>query len=64
MTLSPYSRGVNLPGSHPVLKERRNVMAEKRLPPLEVAAQALELIAMCLREIQAASDSSGVKTDA
>lgn len=31
-------------------------MAEKRLPPLEVAAQALELIAMCLREIQASSE--------
>lgn len=40
-------------------------MAEKRLPPLEVAAQALELIAMCLREIQAANDSGEkVKTDA
>lgn len=40
-------------------------MADKKLPPLEVAAQALELIAMCFREIQAASDSEGeVKTDA
>lgn len=47
------------------LKERRKFMSEKRLPPLEVAAQTLELIAMCLREIQAANESRDeVKTSA
>lgn len=40
-------------------------MADKKLPPLEVAAQALELIAMCLREIQVSNESGEkVNTDA
>lgn len=41
-----------------ILSERKekSTMARENLRPLEVIAQALQLISLCLREIQAAED--------
>lgn len=53
---SGYSRGLNLQEAILSGRKEKDAMAKENLRPLEAIAQALELIVLCLRELQAAAD--------